>query len=98
MANISGYQKDDRRFNWPGSGDDSEDIFDFYRTTFNCLRTVPSYAYLDGTPANEKTDYPIYPDVSNFKGWNVADVVLGDRYIKTRRRNVRNFVFKYLIR
>ena len=29
-----------------------------------------------------------YPDVSNFKGWNVADVVLGDRYIKTRRRNV----------
>ena len=30
-ANISGYQKDDRRFNWPGSGDDSEDIFDFYR-------------------------------------------------------------------
>ena len=91
-ANISGYQKDDRRFNWPGSGDDSEDIFDFYRTTFNCLRTVPSYAYLDGTPANEKTDYPIYPDVSNFKGWNVADVVLGDRYIKTRRRNVNGIL------
>ena len=83
-ANVSGYQKDDRRFNWSGSGDDSEDIFDFYRTTFNCLRTVPSYAYLDGTPANEKTDYPVYPDVSNFKGWNVADVILGDRYIKTR--------------
>lgn len=91
-ANVSGYQKDDRRFNWSGSGDDSEDIFDFYRTTFNCLRTVPSYAYLDGTPANEKTDYPIYPDVSNFKGWNVADVILGDRYIKTRRRNVNGIL------
>ena len=91
-ANVSGYQKDDRRFNWSGSGDDSEDIFDFYRTTFNCLRTVPSYAYLDGTPANEKTDYPVYPDVSNFKGWNVADVILGDRYIKTRRRNVNGIL------
>ncbi|MFQ6928771.1 MAG: hypothetical protein ACLRS8_13715 [Parabacteroides merdae] len=56
------------------------------------MRTVPSYAYLDGTPANEKTDYPIYPDVSNFKGWNVADVVLGDRYIKTRRRNVNGIL------
>jgi len=33
-ANISGYQKDDRRFNWPGSGDDSEDIFDFYQSIF----------------------------------------------------------------
>ena len=91
-ANISGYQKmiDDL------IGQEVEmivkDIFDFYRTTFNCLRTVPSYAYLDGTPANEKTDYPIYPDVSNFKGWNVADVVLGDRYIKTRRRNVNGIL------
>ena len=91
-ANVSGYQKDDRRFNWSGSGDDSEDIFDFYRTTFNCLRTVPSYAYLDGTPASEKTDYRVYPDVSNFKGWNVADVILGDRYIKTRRRNVNGIL------
>ena len=40
----------------------------------------------------KKTDYPIYPDVSNFKGWNVADVVLGDRYIKTRRRNVNGIL------
>lgn len=87
-VNLSGYQTDDKRFYWPASGDDNYDVYDLYRCTFNALKTIPFYSYADGTPANEQTEYPIYPSIGSWQGWNVVDQVIGDRYIKTRRRNM----------
>jgi TonB-linked SusC/RagA family outer membrane protein len=86
--NLSAYQTSGRRFFWTGSGDDSQDVYDMYRCTFNATRTLPFYENLDGTPATEKTDYPIRPEVGSFTGWNPVDQVIGDRYIKTRKRNM----------
>ncbi|GHU89019.1 SusC/RagA family TonB-linked outer membrane protein [Bacteroidia bacterium] len=86
--NLSGYQTNGNRFYWTGSPDESQDVYDFYRCTFNATRTLPFYSYLDGTPATEKTDYPIRPEIGSWTGWNPVDQVIGNRYIKTRKRNM----------
>ena len=86
--NLSANQSDDKRFYWPFTDDDDQAVYDLYRCTFNTLRTVPFYANLDGSPATERTDYPIYPAIGSWQSWNVVDQVIGDRYIKTRRRNM----------
>ena len=91
-VNISGNQSNDRRFYWPYDDDDDQAIYDLYRCTFNALKTIPFYVYEDGTPANEITDYPIYPDYGSWQGWNPVDQVVGNRYIKTRRRNVNGIL------
>lgn len=91
-VNLAANQSDDKRFYWPFSDDDDQVVYDLYRCTFNSLKTTPFYSYLDGTPANERTDYPIYPDFGSWQGWNVVDQVIGDRYIKTRRRNMNGIV------
>ena len=87
-VNISGTQSDQKRFYWPFSGDDEQAVHDLYRCTFNALKTVPFYSNLDGSPSNVKTDYPIYPAIGSWQSWNVVDQVIGDRYIKTRRREM----------
>lgn len=90
--NLSGNQSNDKRFYWPFSDDDDQAVYDLYRCTFNALKTTPFYSYLDGTPANTITEYPIYPDYGSWQGWNPVDQVVGDRYLKTRRRNMNGIV------
>jgi TonB-linked SusC/RagA family outer membrane protein len=86
--NLSAYQTNGKRFYWTGSGDDSQDVYDMYRCTFNAIRTMPFYSYEDGTPANEITEYPIAPEVGDWAAWNPVDQVIGNRYVKTRKRNM----------
>lgn len=85
--NVDGTESDGERFYWPFSGDDDQAVYDLYRCTFNAMKTYPFYMNLDGTPSKTKTDYPIYQDYGSWQGWNPVDQVIGDRYIKTRKRN-----------
>lgn len=91
-VNLAANQSDDKRFYWPFTDDDDQAVYDLYRCTFNALKTVPFYANLDGTPSDVRTDYPIYPAIGSWQSWNVVDQVIGDRYIKTRRRNMNGIV------
>lgn len=86
--NISANQQNQRRFYWPYSDDDEQTVADLYRCTFSWPKTYPFYLYADGTPANEITDYPVQTPMGNWPAWNVIDQVVGDRYIKTRKREV----------
>lgn len=91
-VNLAANQSDDKRFYWPFTDGDDQAVYDLYRCTFNALKTVPFYANLDGTPSDVRTDYPIYPAIGSWQSWNVVDQVIGDRYIKTRRRNMNGIV------
>jgi len=88
--NISANQTEGKRFYWPFDTADDQAVYDIYRCTFNALKTIPIYSHLDGTPAEpgEITDYPIYPDFGSWQGWNPVDQVIGNRYIKTRQREL----------
>lgn len=102
-VNLAANQSDDKRFYWPFTGDDDQAVTDLYRCTFNALKTVPFYTDINGNPSNTPTDYPIYPAIGSFQSWNVADQVVGDRYIKTRRRNMNgilsfNFDLGFLVK
>lgn len=91
-VNLDANQSNDKRFYWPFSDDDDQSVYDLYRCTFNAMKTTPFYSYLDGTPANTITDYPIYQDYGSWQGWNPVDQVVGNRYLKTRRRNLNGIV------
>lgn len=84
--NISGNQQNQNRFYWPFSGDDEYTVGDLYRCTFNWPKTYPFYLYEDGTPANEVTDYPVQTPMGSWQAWSVIDQVIGNRYIRTRKR------------
>ena len=56
------------------------------------MKTTPFYSNLDGTPSATITDYPIYQDYGSWQGWNPVDQVVGNRYLKTRRRNMNGIV------
>lgn len=86
-VNVDAYQQDGKRFYWPYDGPDDYAVYDIYRCTFNAVKSLPFYSNLDGTPADHKTAYPIYPEIGSWQGWNPVDQVVGDRYVKTRRRN-----------
>ncbi|MET0244029.1 MAG: TonB-dependent receptor [Flavitalea sp.] len=86
--NLSAAQQGADRFYWPFSGDDDYDVADFYRVTFNWPKLFPFYMNADGTVANEVTRYPVQPAIGTFQLWNVIDMVQGDRYIKTTRRQI----------
>ncbi|MDD3256347.1 MAG: SusC/RagA family TonB-linked outer membrane protein, partial [Parabacteroides sp.] len=75
-------------FYWPFSDDDEQTIGDLYRCTFNWPKTYPFYLNADGSPANNVTDYPVQTPMGSWQAWNVVDQVVGDRYIKTRKREV----------
>lgn len=91
-VNLSAYQRDYKRFYWPFEEGDDQSVWSFYRCTFNSLKTLPFYSYADGTPANEPTEYPIYPAIGSWQGWNVIDQVVGDRYLKNRNRNMNGIL------
>jgi TonB-linked SusC/RagA family outer membrane protein len=86
--NLSANQQNQQRFYWPFSDDDEQTIGDLYRCTFNWPKTYPFYLNADGTPANNVTDYPVQTPMGSWQAWNVVDQVIGDRYIKTRKREV----------
>lgn len=90
--NLSGNMQNQRRFYWPFSGDDEQTVGDLYRCTFNWPKTYPFYLYEDGTPANEVTDYPVQTPMGSWQAWSVVDQVIGDRYIKTRKREVSSIL------
>ncbi len=84
--NIAGNQQNHNRFYWPFSDDDEFTVGDLYRCTFNWPKTYPFYLREDGTPANEVTAYPVQTPMGSWQAWSVIDQVIGNRYIKTRRR------------
>ena len=84
--NIAGNQQNQNRFYWPFSGDDEYTVGDLYRCTFNWPKTYPFYLYLDGTPANEITEFPVQTPMGSWQAWSVIDQVIGNRYIRTRKR------------
>lgn len=86
--NISGNQKNSKRFYWPFSGDDEFTIGDLYRCSFNWPKTYPFYLNADGSPANGVTDFPVQTPMGSWQAWSVIDQVIGDRYIKTREREM----------
>lgn len=86
--NVSANQQNQERFYWPFSNDDEQTVSDLYRCTFNWPKTYPFYLYADGTPSNEITDYPVQTPMGSWQAWNVVDQVVGDRYIKTRKREM----------
>lgn len=91
-VNLSANQSDYKRFYWPFNEGDDQSVWSFYRCTFNSLKTIPFYSYADGTPANEPTEYPIYPAIGSWQGWNVIDQIVGDRYLKNRNRNLNGIL------
>ncbi|MCY1719336.1 TonB-dependent receptor [Prolixibacteraceae bacterium Z1-6] len=86
--NLSANQQNQQRFYWPFSGDDEQTIGDLYRCTFNWPKTYPFYLNEDGTPAEGISDYPVQTPMGSWQAWSVIDQVVGDRYIKTRKREV----------
>lgn len=86
--NLAAAQQNPDRFYWPYSGDDDYNVADFYRVTFNWPKIMPFYLNQDGTPSPTKhiTPYPVLPAIGSWLGWNVIDMVDGQRYIHTRRR------------
>jgi len=90
--NLSAYQVNHNRFYWPFSPDDDYDVSDLYRVTFNWPKTYPFYVEADGTPADYVTDYPVQTPMGSWQAWSVIDQIVGDRYIRTRKRDVNSIL------
>lgn len=90
--NIGASQLNLDRFYWPFTGDDDFDVSDLYRVTFNWPKTYPFYTEADGTPANYVTDYPVQTPMGSWLAWSVIDQVIGNRYIKTREREMNTLL------
>lgn len=90
--NVSANQQNHDRFYWPFSPDDDYDVSDLYRVTFNWPKVYPFYTEADGTPADYVTDYPVQTPMGSWLAWSVIDQIVGDRYIKTRKRQL-NTIF-----
>ncbi len=90
--NIAAYQQNLDRFYWPFTLDDDFDVSDLYRVTFNWPKLYPFYTEADGTPADYQTAYPVQTPMGSWQAWSVIDQVIGDRYIKTRNRNLNSIL------
>lgn len=90
--NIGASQLNLDRFYWPFTGDDDFDVSDLYRVTFNWPKTYPFYTEADGTPANYVTDYPVQTPMGSWLAWSVIDQVIGNRYIRTREREMNTIL------
>lgn len=86
--NVAASQQNHDRFYWPFSPDDDYDVSDLYRVTFNWPKTYPFYTEADGTPSNQITDYPVQTPMGSWLAWSVIDQIVGNRYIKTRKRQL----------
>lgn len=90
--NISANQQNHDRFFWPYSPDDDYDVSDLYRVSFNWPKVYPFYTEADGTPANYVTDYPLQTPMGSWQAWSVIDQIVGDRYIRTRKRQMNSIL------
>ncbi len=90
--NIAGSQQNLDRFFWPFTGDDDFDVSDLYRVTFNWPKTYPFYTEADGTPADYVTAYPVQTPMGSWQAWSVIDQVIGNRYIRTRQRQMSSIL------
>lgn len=90
--NLSANQQNLDRFYWPFTGDDDFDVSDLYRVTFNWPKTYPFYQEADGTPADYVTGYPVQTPMGSWQAWSVIDQVVGDRYIRTRKRELNSIL------
>ncbi|WP_339880625.1 SusC/RagA family TonB-linked outer membrane protein [uncultured Algoriphagus sp.] len=90
--NIAATQQNHDRFYWPFSGDDDYDVSDLYRVSFNWPKVYPFYTEADGTPSDHVTDYPLQTPMGSWQAWSVIDQIVGDRYIKTRKRQVNSIL------
>lgn len=81
--NLSGNQNNYNRFYWPYDKVDDFNVPDFYRTTFNWTRLYPFYVDDNGNPTDNTNANPVTAG-----SWNPVDMVLGNRYQKTTRRNI----------
>ncbi|RPE14323.1 TonB-dependent receptor [Chitinophaga lutea] len=90
--NIAGSQQNLDRFFWPFTGDDDFDVSDLYRVTFNWPKTYPFYTEADGTPADYVTPYPVQTPMGSWQAWSVIDQVIGNRYIRTRQREMSSIL------
>ncbi|GEP97081.1 SusC/RagA family TonB-linked outer membrane protein [Chitinophaga cymbidii] len=90
--NVAANQQNLDRFYWPFTGDDDFDVSDLYRVTFNWPKTYPFYTEADGTPANYVTPYPVQTPMGSWQAWSVIDQVIGDRYIRTRQRQMSSIL------
>ncbi len=90
--NVSANQQNHDRFYWPFSPDDDYDVSDLYRVTFNWPKVYPFYTLEDGTPADYITDYPVQTPMGSWLAWSVIDQITGDRYIKTRKRELNSIL------
>lgn len=86
--NVSANQQNHERFYWPFSPDDDYDVSDLYRVTFNWPKVYPFYVEADGTPADYITEFPVQTPMGSWLAWNVIDQIVGDRYIRTKNRQV----------
>lgn len=90
--NVAGTQQNLDRFYWPFTGDDDFDVSDLYRVTFNWPKTYPFYLEADGTPADYVTEFPVQTPMGSWQAWSVIDQVIGNRYIKTRERQMSSIL------
>lgn len=90
--NIAATQQNHDRFYWPFSPDDDYDVSDLYRVSFNWPKVYPFYTEADGTPADYITDFPLQTPMGSWQAWSVIDQIVGDRYIKTRKRQVNSIL------
>lgn len=91
-VNIGASQQNHDRFYWPFSPDDDYDVSDLYRVTFNWPKTYPFYTDANGTPSSQITDYPVQTPMGSWLAWSVIDQIVGDRYIKTRKRQLSSII------
>ncbi|UGU15482.1 TonB-dependent receptor [Sinomicrobium kalidii] len=91
-VNLAASQQNHDRFYWPFSEDDDYDVSDLYRVTFNWPKTYPFYTEADGTPSNQVTDYPVQTPMGSWLAWSVIDQIVGNRYIRTRKRQLSSLV------
>ncbi|MGX5820729.1 SusC/RagA family TonB-linked outer membrane protein [Chitinophaga lutea] len=90
--NVAASQQNLDRFYWPFTGDDDFDVSDLYRVTFNWPKTYPFYTLADGTPTNYPTEFPVQTPMGSWQAWSVIDQVIGNRYIKTRNRELNSIL------
>ena len=90
--NLSAKQQNHDRFYWPFQSDDDNNAADLYRATFNWPKLYPFYTLEDGTPVNYVTDFPVRTPMGAWSAWSVIDQVIGDRYIKTRERQLNSIL------
>lgn len=82
-VNLSGNQRNYKRWYWPY--DDAEDfnVGDFYRATFNWSRLYPFYVDQQGRPANEVTQYPV-----STGGWHPVELMTNGGYRDIKYRTL----------